>query len=210
LVKWSFFGMLVVSGSATATAANILSHEPLFRLGFLFSLMTVPFHLVWAVLFYGLFKPMNKSVSLLAGFVMLVACAMWALSSLLYVAPLLVPQGKTSLSAFAPEQLQALALMLLKLNAQAYDIGLVFFGFWCVLIGYLILRSTFLPRIIAVLEVVAGLGYLTLLWRPLAHYLYPYNLALAGPGEVSLLLWLLVKGVNVRKWKETAGAGQSG
>jgi hypothetical protein len=53
-------GMLVVSGSATATAANILSHEPLFRLGFVFSLMTVPFHLVWAVLFYGLFKPVNK------------------------------------------------------------------------------------------------------------------------------------------------------
>jgi hypothetical protein len=181
-------GMLVVSGSATATAANILSHEPLFRLGFVSSLMTVPFHLVWAVLFYGLFKPVNKSVSLLAGFVMLVACAMWALSSLLYLAPLLVLQGKTSLSAFAREQLQALALMLLKLNAQAYDIGLVFFGFWCVLIGYLILRSTFLPRIIAVLEVLAGLGYMTLLWRPLTHYLYPYNLALAGPGEISLLL----------------------
>jgi hypothetical protein len=119
---------------------------------------------------------------------MLVACATWALSSLLYLAPLLVLQGKTSLSAFAREQLQALALMLLKLNAQAYGIGLVFFGFWCVLIGYLILRSTFLPRIIAVLEVLAGLGYMTLLWRPLTHYLYPYNLALAGLGEISLLL----------------------
>jgi Domain of unknown function (DUF4386) len=203
-------GMLFVSGSATATAANILSHESLFRLGFVSSLMTVPFHLVWAVLFHGLFRPVNRSVSLLAGFVMLVACAMWALSSLLYLAPLLVLQGKISLSAFAPEQLQALALMLLKLNAQAYDIGLVFFGFWCILIGYLIFRSTFLPRIIGALEVLAGLGYLTLLWQPLAHYLYPYNLALAGPGEISLLLWLLVKGVNVRKWKETAGAGQSG
>jgi hypothetical protein len=109
--------------------------------------------------------------------------------------------------ALLPEQLQALTLMLLKLNAQAYDIGLVFFAFWCVLIGYLIFRSTFLPRIIGALEVLAGLGYLTLLWQPLAHYLYPYNLALAGPGEISLLLWLLVKGVNVRKWKETAGAG---
>jgi hypothetical protein len=94
--------------------------------------------------------------------------------------------------------------MLVKLNAQAYDIGLVFFGFWCVLIGYLIFRSTFLPRIIGVLEVLAGLGYLTLLWRPLAHSLYPYNLALAGPGEISLMLWLLVKGVNEQRWKEQA------
>jgi hypothetical protein len=203
-------GTLVVSGSATATAANILSHESLFRLGFVLSLMTVPFHIVWAVLFYGLFKPVNRSVARLAEFVMLVACTMWALSSLLYLAPLLVLQGKTSLNAFAPEQLQALALVFLKLNGQAYDIGLVFFGFWYVLIGYLIFRSTFLPRIIGVLGVLVGLGYLTLLWQPLAHYLYPYNLALAGPGEISLLLWLLVKEVNVHKWRETEGVGYSG
>jgi hypothetical protein len=199
-------GMLVVPASATATAANILSHQSLFRLGFVASLMTVPFHLIWAVLFYGLFKPVNRSVSLLAGFVMLLGCAMWALSSLFHLAPLLLLQG-SSLSAFAPEQLQALALILLKLNAQAYDIGLVFFGFWCVLVGYLIFRSTFLPRIIGVLEVLAGFGYLTLLWRPLAHYLYPYNLALAGPGEISLMLWLLVKGVNEQRWKEQASLG---
>ena len=197
-------GMLVEPSSATATAANILSHEPLFRLGFVSSLMTVPFHLMWAVLFYGLFRPVNKSVSLLSGLVMLVACTMWALSSLLHLAPLVVLQSKSSLSAFAPEQLQTLALMLLKLNARAYDIGLVFFGFWCVLIGYLIFRSAFMPRIIGVLEMLAGVGYLTLLWQPLAHYLYPYNLALAGPGEISLTLWLLVKGVNEQRWKEQA------
>jgi hypothetical protein len=201
-------GMLVVSASATATAANILSHESLFRLGFVSSLMTVPFHLVWAVLFHGLFRPVNRSVSLLAGFVMLMACTMWAFSSLLYIAPLLVLKGKISLSAFAPEQLQALALILLKLNAQAYDIGLVFFAFWCALIGYLIFRSTFMPRIIGALEALAGLGYLTLLWQPLAHYLYPYNLALAGPGEISLMLWLLVKGVNEQRWNEQVSLGR--
>ena len=199
-------GMLVVPANATATAANILSHESLLRLGFVASLMTVPLHLIWAVLFYGLFKPVSRSVSLLAVYIMLLGCAMWTLSSLFHLAPLLVLQSKSSLSAFAPEQLQALAFMLLKLNAQAFDIGLVFFGFWCVLVGYLILSSTFLPRIIGVLEVLAGLGYLTLLWRPLAHFLYPYNLALAGPGEISLMLWLLVKGVNEQRWREQARA----
>lgn len=210
LGQMAVLGMFVVSGSATATASNILSHESLFRLGFVSSLLTVPFHLVWAVLFHAHFRPVNRSVSRLAGFVMLVACAMWGLSSLLYLAPLLVLHGKAYLSAFAPEQLQALALMFLNLNGQAYDIGLVFFGLWCVMIGYLIFRSTFLPRIIGALEALAGMGYLTLLWQPLAHYLYPYNLALAGPGEISLLLRLLVKGVNVGKWKETASVGQSG
>jgi hypothetical protein len=199
------FDKLVVSGNATATAANILSHESLFRLGFVSSLMAVPFHIVWAVLFYRLFAPVNRSISLLAAFVMLMGCTMWAISSLFFVAPLLVLQGKYPLGAFAPEQLQALAVMLLKLNVQAYQIGLVFFGFWCALIGYLILKSSFLPRIIGVLEVLAGLGYLTFLWRPLEQFLDPYNLALAGPGEISLLLWLLVKGVNVQKWKQAAG-----
>src|SRR2546429_2763240 len=110
-------GMLVVPASATATAANILSHESLFRLGFVASLMAVPFHLIWAVLFYGLFEPVNRSVSLLAGFVMLLGCAMWALSSLFQLAPLLVLQGRSSLNAFAPEHL----LLLVTLNAQAYD-----------------------------------------------------------------------------------------
>jgi hypothetical protein len=73
-------GMIVVSGNATATVANMLSHETLFRLGFVLSVMTVPFHLVWAVLFNGLFRPVNRNVSLLAGFVMLMACMMWTLS----------------------------------------------------------------------------------------------------------------------------------
>jgi hypothetical protein len=200
-------GTIVVSGNAAATVANILSHDTLFRVGFVLSLMTVPFHLVWAVLFNGLFKPVNRSVTLLAGVVMVIACVMWALSSLLYIAPLLVLQGKIAVSAFSAEQLQALVLTLLKLNALTYDIGLVFFGFWYVLIGYLIFRSTFLPRIIGALGVIAGIGYLTLLWQPLAHFLYPYNLALAGPGEISLMLWLIVKGVNVSKWKAVASVG---
>jgi len=87
------------------------------------SVMTVPFHLIWAVLFNGLFRPVNRSVALLAGFVMLMACVMWTLSSLLYLAPLLLLQGKIAASAFTPEQLQALVLTLFKWNALAYDIG---------------------------------------------------------------------------------------
>jgi len=63
-------------------------------------------------------------------------------------------------------------------------------------IGYLIFKSTFIPRIIGIMQMLAGIGYLTLLWQPLVHYLYPYNLVLAGPGEISLILWLLIKGVK--------------
>jgi hypothetical protein len=77
------------------------------------------------------------------------------------------------------------------------DITVVFGGFSCLLIGYLIFRSTFLPRILGALMAFAGLGWVTYLSPPLAHYLSPYNLALGLLGQESVMLWLLVMGVNV-------------
>lgn len=82
---------------------------------------------------------------------------------------------------------------------------LVFFGLQCLLVGYLIFRSTFLPRILRALMGFAGLGWLTFLWPPLANYLSPYNLAPGMLGEGSLIVWLLVQGVDVQRWKEQAG-----
>jgi len=110
------------------------------------------------------------------------------------------------LSVFTVEQLQALAYMFLRLGGQAGNIGLVFFALHCLLVGYLILRSTFLPRIVGVLMAFAGMGWLTLLWPPLANYLSPYNMIPGLLGEGSLTLWLLVMGVNVQRWKEQASA----
>src|SRR5690242_5973565 len=107
-------GRLVVAGNAAATAANILGHERLFRLGFASSLIGVGCHLAWALLLYELLKPVNRSLSLLAAFVILVGCSIQALTSLLYLAPLVVLQDGSSLNAFAPGQSQALALMFLK------------------------------------------------------------------------------------------------
>jgi len=81
---------------------------------------------------------------------------------------------------------------------------LVFFGFYCALIGYLIIRSLFMPRFVGVLMVGAGLGYLTLLWPPLGNSLEPYNLILGGIGEWTLTVWLLVKGVDQSAWHKQA------
>src|SRR5208337_2478108 len=200
-------GRLVVSGNAAVTAANILGHERLFWLGFASSLMGVAFHIAWALLMYELLKPVNRSLSLLAAFFILVGCAIQALTSLLYLAPLLILQGASSLSAFTAEQWQALALMFLKLNAYAFNIDLVFFGFWCVLTGYLICRSTFLPRILGVLLAISGLGFVTYLYPPLAYHLFmPYLAAASALGEIPLEFWLIVMGVNVQRWREQASA----
>src|ERR1700692_834052 len=82
-------GRLVVADNAAATAANILGHERLFWLGFTSSLIGVAFHIAWAVLMYELLKPVNKSLSLLAAFIILVGCAIQTLTSFLYLTPLL-------------------------------------------------------------------------------------------------------------------------
>jgi Domain of unknown function (DUF4386) len=198
---------LVVAGNAAATAANILGHERLFWLGFASSLIGVAFHIAWALLMYDLLKPVNRSLSLFAAFVILVGCAIQAFTSLLYLAPLLILQGPNSLSTFTAGQLQALAVMFLKLNQYAFNIDLVFFGLWCILTGYLIFRSTFLPRILGVLVAISGLGFVTYLYPPLAYRLFmPYIAAASALGEIPLELWLIVMGVNVHRWKEQASA----
>jgi hypothetical protein len=91
-------------------------------------------------------------------------------------------------------------------NPRGVDITVVFNGFYCLLVGYLIFRSTFLPRILSVLMAIGGLGWLTYVSPPLAHYLSPYNLASGILGQESVMLWLLVMGVNAQRWKEQASA----
>ena len=195
---------LIVPSDTAATATNILAHEPLFWLVFTLNLLAVAFHIAWAALFYDLFRPVSRTFSLLAAFVLLVGCALLAVSSLLQVASLVVLKGGDSFSAFTMPQLQALALLFLNVNTQAYNIFLAFFGLYLLLIGYLIVRSTFMPWILGVLYALAGLGYLTLLSPPLAQALSPYNLAPAALGEPALMLWLLVVGVNAQRWQEQA------
>ena len=201
-----FLRGLVVDGDAAATANNILAHESLFRLGLATGLISTAFYVAVTALFYDLFKTVSRSLSLLAAFFSLVGCAILAFASLFQLAPLVVLGGSQYLSVFKVEQLRALALMFLELNTQAGNICVVFFGVYCLLIGYLIFRSTFLPRLLGVLMALAGLGWLTFLSPPLANRLSPYNLVLGFLAELALMLWLLARGVNVQRWKEQASA----
>jgi hypothetical protein len=199
-------GKIVVRGDAAATAAGILAHQPMLWLGFALSIIGVMFHLAWMLLFYELFKPVNRSLSQLALFVMLVGCSVQALTCLLYVAPLLTLNGGISLSGLAAEQLQALAYVFVRLNAYAFNLYLVFFGLWCVLSGYLIFRSTFLPRIFGILLMIDGLGWMTYLSPSLGVSVFPFIALASAVAELPLQLWLLVFGVNAERWKEQASA----
>jgi hypothetical protein len=201
-----FLKGFVVDGDATATANNLLAHQPLFRLGLATGLIATACYIVVTALFYELFEPVSRSLSLLAAFFSLVGCAIQAFGSLFQLAPLVVLGGGQYLSVFKVEHLRAMALMSLELNTQTANICLVFFGFYDLLIGYLIFRSAFLPRVLGGLMALAGLGWLTFLSPPLANYLSPYILVLGFLAELALMLWLVVKGVNVQRWKEQASS----
>jgi uncharacterized protein DUF4386 len=204
-------GRFIIVGDAAATAANVLAHEQLFRWAFVATLVATPCYLAVTLLMYVLLKPVNRNLSLLAAFFSLIGCAVGTVSCLFYLAPLSLLGGAHYLTVFTPEQLQAQALTFLSLSALANDMDLVFFALHVLTVGYLIRRSTFLPRILGALLAIAGLCYLTngfanFLSLPFRAYLLPFVAAGGLLGEGSLTVWLLVKGVNVQRWREQAGA----
>src|ERR1017187_3989751 len=202
-------GRLVVDGDAAATATNILTHRGLFQLGFAVYLIEMACNIAMTALFYDLLKPAGRSVSLVAAFLGLAGCVIKTFSRLFFIAPLFILGGAHYLSVFSAAQLQALALLFLKVNDRGAGIALAFFGFYALLTGYLIFKSTFLPRILGVASLVAGVGWLTFLYPPLGYRLFFYVAPLGLLGAAALILWLLVFGVNEQRWREQAkAAGQ--
>lgn len=197
-------GKLVINGDPAATARNLTAHQSLLRLGFASSLIAVFFHIAWAYLFYDLFKAVSRRLSAFAAFVILVGCAIQAVTCLLYLAPLFFLRSGGPIGAFTTPQLQDLAMRVLDLNAAAFDLYLVFFGVWCILIGYLIARSMFMPRILGILLMISGLGWAVFLAPSLAHRMFTYIAAASALGEIPLQFWLLVFGVNNERWCEQA------
>jgi uncharacterized protein DUF4386 len=203
-------GALVVRDDAAATATNILAHESFYRFGLAADLIMLVCYIAVTLLFYVLFKPVGRSLSLLAAFFSLVGIAVLAVNSLNHLAPLVFLGSAHYLSAFETAELQALALMSLRMHARGYSISGVFFGIYCVLIGYLVFKSGFLPRILGVLMAIGGLGYLidsfAIFLLPTLATRLPDVAVLGGIAELSLTLWLMVMGINAREWEEKASA----
>jgi hypothetical protein len=197
-------GKLIVDGDAATTANNILAHKDLFQLGFTVYLIEMTCQIAYTVLFYILLKPVDRNVALLALVFSLIGCTIKTLSRLFYIAPLLVLGNSPYLTIFSVGQLQALALLLLNVNDLAAGIALAFFGVSTFLNGWLIFRSAFLPQVLGVISMLAGLGWLIFLYPPLGNQLFMYILLLGLIGSVSIIVWLLAKGVNVEKWNEAS------
>src|SRR5206468_8428304 len=204
---------LIVANDAAATAANILAKESLFRLGFVADLISGVSYVGVTAFIYHVLKPVDRSLSLLGAFFGLAGVAIGGASWVIHLAPLLLLHDDQYLTAFTTNQLQAMSLVALKLQLQVFPIGMVFFGIQCMSIGYLVARSTFLPRILGVLLAIGGTCYLIVsfanfLAPSFGPHLMPFIMPMALIGEGLLGGWLLVKGVNVQRWNEQASIGR--
>jgi hypothetical protein len=206
---------LIVSGDATATATNIMASQLLWRIGIAGDLLMHVCDVPLALIFYVLLRPVSKPLALLVVLFNLVSTAVLVATKLSLLVALFLLGRAEYLRAFEPQQLHALTYLSVKADAYGFGIGLIFFGFECLVLGHLIRRSGYLPEILGVLMQVAGACYLTnsfalLLAPKFADLIFPAILAPAFIGEASLCLWLLVRGVNMEKWRLRAGAPPTG
>jgi uncharacterized protein DUF4386 len=194
---------IVVTTDAAGTANNILAHANLYRAGFAVDFSANLIYIALTALLFGLFRPVNPILALLAAFFSLVGCTVQIMGELLRLAPTLVLANPQLASAFAAPQLQATTLLSVTLYRNVFYIAFVLFACFELVTGFLILRSQFLPKWIGWWWIAGGVGGLTFLWSPLATAIWPLLLA-AGAGEFVLPVWLLVKGVDNSKWRGAA------
>jgi hypothetical protein len=200
---------LVVYSDAAATAHNIAASPGLYRAGFFADVSAMTLGVLSSVLLYTLLKVVSRGLALTVLVLDVISNAVSISGSILLYAPLVILQGDGYLSALTAPQLSSLALLSIKLYESTYAISLGLFSGSCLLSGYLIFRSTFLPRAIGVLLALAGICYLlntfvALMPKGFAEYVFPWIFLPILVGEGTLALWLLIVGVNSAKWDAIA------
>jgi hypothetical protein len=202
---------VVVPGDATATVDNIMASESVFRIGMVAESVIFLVEIVLAAILYELLKPVSQTLSLAAAFSRLAEAVVQAVNLLTGLPALLLLGGAGYLTVFEPAQLDALVLLFLDANAFVILVWGLIFGFHLLLLGYLVYKSGFWPRVLGILLLLAALGYLA---QSYGHILAPqYDDLLATvvgvlsvPGELAFTLWLLIKGIDVEQWNNRLAA----
>jgi hypothetical protein len=193
----------IVPGDAAATASNIIGSELLFRVGFITELVSAVFFLLTAWTLYVLLKPVNKNIALLFLLLNLGGVAVECINMLNLFAAIQFLGGASYLNVFQTSQLQALAMSSINLYTSGFVMVQIFYSAWLLPLGYLVYKSRFLPQLLGLVLILDFFGNMS--WF-LQHFLLPSYGILAYPGnaigfiaEVSLTLWLLIKGVKELK-----------
>lgn len=203
-------------GDPAATAANILASETAVRLGIVAELAALVAFVAGMFLLYEVLKPAGRRLSHFVFILVLMAATVQSLDVLGDTASLVVLNGGTSLAGIPVAQSQALAYVFLTMHGKVYNTALFFLGAASLALGFLVRDATFLPRILGPLVMIDGLGYLTaavaLIVSPsfAVHIVPPLPFITALIGEGPLFLWLLVKGVNLERWRAQLSEGSVG
>lgn len=186
-----------------ATAENIISREFLYRFGFTAHIIMLICALILMQIFYTLFRDINRSIARLMVLFNLISIGIESVSILFQYIPLLLLKGD-HLSPLEPAQLKSLAYVAIPLFSAGYDLALLFFGVFCILTGYLIIKSLLVPHIFGYLMITGGIAYMVnsfthFLVPHMTSYLYPYILIFPFAVEFSLCIWLIYKGIKGQK-----------
>lgn len=211
IAPFSAFGILyvpsvlVVRGDAAATARNIMASEWLFRSGMVSHLVAEIILVFVALALYQLLKPVNKGHAVLMVTLALLGVPIAFVNEVNHLAALRWLSGAEYLEPFTAVQRYAQAMLFLDLWDSGILVAQVFWGLWLFPLGYLVFRSGFLPRLLGILVIIAGGGYLVdvvvAILSPNIEVTISY---FTFVGELLLPLWLLLKGVNVEQWQQVA------
>jgi len=196
--------LLIVDNNASATAANIMQSEFLFRLGMASDLIMVVSDVGVALLFYMLLREVNKDLALLAAFFRLAQASLIGMNLLNYFIPILLLNDYVYLTPFSEEQIHSLMMLFLQAYTYGYLVSGIFFGFSCLILSHLLYYSPYFPKVLAWLVGAASVTYLVnsfsyFLWPGLAHFTDVMVFVIAVLAEFSLCLWLLIKGIRQPK-----------
>jgi hypothetical protein len=199
---------LVVTGDAAATARNFVASPTLIRVAFAIFMVEMACQTWTTAAMYDVLMPVDRSLARAMAAFGYVGSGIKAMARLFFYAPLFVLGGAPYLSAFDAKQLEALAYLLIRINAQGTQIALVFFGVGTLMTGYLMFRATFLPRVLGVLSLIGGAGWLTFVYPPLGNRLFLPIALYALIVSAATIGWLLIRGVDENRWYEMAGSGR--
>jgi len=197
---------VIVADNMAQTATNILAHQQLYRSGFAAAVIVVVCNLPMGLILFELLKVVNPRLALLALVFITASATIEAVNLFNYIEPLFTFSLPEYASAFDALQRQALARGSIRMFGYAFSVSLTFFGVFCALMGFLIFRSKFLPAIIGLLMMAAGVTYWLNSFRLFLALPIPYLQWVTLVAELSLALWLLVVGLNEAKWRAQAGA----
>jgi hypothetical protein len=196
---------LVVPTDAAATAHHILASQAQWRITTVAQLIMFGCDVPLAAIFFVLLRPVSEGLALTAALFRFAEAVLGSAAVILNVAPLVLLSGAKYLDAIGLQQLEASSLFSIHLYDYAFGIALIPFGVHCAILGYLIFRSTYLPKTLGVLLALAGVAYVAnsfaLVAAPgAANVTFLAMLVTGLPAELGLCIWLIVIGVNVPRW----------